>query len=315
MEIKTVGIIGAGAIGAYFLWGMNELPKENICLIASGERKSRLEKNGLVINDETICYPVKTPKEARGIDLLLIATKYTALQDTLNDIKEVVDEHTIVLSLLNGVDSEEIIGKVIGMEHMLYSFMRISAERKGNSIFFNPEVTRGLVYGEKGIAEVTERVQAVANLFNKTKCKYTIAPDILMLQWDKFAGNISGNLPQAVFGVGAGSYKDSENMHQISLKLYNEVEAIAAAKGIIIPSFAEHEEYLKSVRVRDNARYSTLQDLDNGRHTEIDMFSGAIMRYGKELGIPVPFNEYTYYAIKIREEKNDGLFDYEELVF
>lgn len=57
-------------------------------------------------------------------------------------------------------------------------------------------------------------------------------------------------------------------------------------------------------------RYSTLQDLDAGRHTEIDMFSGALMRMGQELGIPTPYNEYTYHMIKALEEKNDGMFDY-----
>ena len=60
------------------------------------------------------------------------------------------------------------------------------------------------------------------------------------------------------------------------------------------------------------ARYSTLQDLDAGRHTEIDMFSGALIRMGKELGIPTPYNEYTYHMIKALEEKNDGLFDYDK---
>ena len=60
-----------------------------------------------------------------------------------------------------------------------------------------------------------------------------------------------------------------------------------------------------------SARYSTLQDLDAGCHTEIDMFSGALMRMGEELGIPTPYNEYTYHMIKALEEKNDGLFDYQ----
>ena len=95
MEIKTVGIIGAGAIGSYFLWGMKELTESRICMIASGERKKRLEEQGLIINEETIHYPVKTPSEAHGVDLLLIATKYGALRDILDDVKTIVDEHTI----------------------------------------------------------------------------------------------------------------------------------------------------------------------------------------------------------------------------
>ena len=64
-------------------------------------------------------------------------------------------------------------------------------------------------------------------------------------------------------------------------------------------------------KVRDRARYSTLQDLDAGRHTEVDMFAGAVVRMGRELGIPTPYNEFTYHMIKALEEKNDGKFDYE----
>lgn len=37
---------------------------------------------------------------------------------------------------------------------------------------------------------------------------------------------------------------------------------------------------------------------------------GALMRMGKELGIPTPYNEYTYHMIKALEEKKDGKFDY-----
>ena len=56
--------------------------------------------------------------------------------------------------------------------------------------------------------------------------------------------------------------------------------------------------------------YNIVLSTRTGRHTEIDMFSGALMRMGRELGIPTPYNEYTYHMIKALEEKNDGLFDY-----
>ena len=64
------------------------------------------------------------------------------------------------------------------------------------------------------------------------------------------------------------------------------------------------------ITLPDATRFSTLQDLDAGRHTEIDMFSGALAKMGKELGVPMPYNEYTYHIIKALEEKNDGKFDY-----
>ena len=88
----------------------------------------------------------------------------------------------------------------------------------------------------------------------------------------------------------------------------DELEAIAAAKGIDLSKAAAASTHGSTVP--PTARYSTLQDLDAGRHTEIDMFSGALMRMGRELGIPTPYNEYTYHMIKALEEKNDGLFNY-----
>lgn len=62
--------------------------------------------------------------------------------------------------------------------------------------------------------------------------------------------------------------------------------------------------------MKADARFSTLQDLDAGRHTEIEMFAGEMIRMGKEYGIDVPYCEYTYYLIRALEEKNDGKFDY-----
>ena len=97
-------------------------------------------------------------------------------------------------------------------------------------------------------------------------------------------------------------------MQAISDGLRRELEAIAAAKGIDL-RIADAAAGRGSA-VPPTARYSTLQDLDAGRHTEIDMFSGALMRMGTELGIPTPYNEYTYHMIKALEEKNDGRFDY-----
>ena len=57
-----------------------------------------------------------------------------------------------------------------------------------------------------------------------------------------------------------------------------------------------------------------MQDLDAKRHSEIDILSGALVKMGKELHIPTPYNEYTYHMIKALEEKNDGLFDYDQKI-
>ena len=55
---------------------------------------------------------------------------------------------------------------------------------------------------------------------------------------------------------------------------------------------------------------NTLQDLDEKRPTEIDMFCGTVMRLAEEKGIPVPYNTFAYHLIKALEEKNEGRFAY-----
>ena len=167
MQIKTVALLGAGAVGAYFIWGLSEMMGDDFCVVANGERKERLKRDGLVINGQTYKLNVKEATEVKNVDLLLVASKQDGLEGALEDIRCMAGEKTIVMSLLNGVKSEEIIGNVIGMEHMLYSVMRIASVRKGNEITFIPEITAGVFVGEKDCKEPTERVFAIQELFEK----------------------------------------------------------------------------------------------------------------------------------------------------
>ena len=195
MKIETVAILGAGAIGSYFIYGFSAAPDIDFCLIAKGERKERLEKEGLCINDNIYKPKVKTPEEAKGVDLLLVSTKYNGLHDALEDIRTVVAPHTTVLSLLNGIDSEEMIGTVIDPARIAYSLMRINSERKGNSVTFNAEKTPGLFVGEKDSREESERLLAIRELLAKTPLRYHFCEDIISEQWLKFTLNIAYNLP------------------------------------------------------------------------------------------------------------------------
>lgn len=305
MKIKTVALLGAGAVGAYFIYGMAEKMGGNFCVVAEGERKARLEKNGININGKDYALNVKTPEEAAGVDLLLISTKYDGLIESLDAIETIVRENTIVISLLNGIDSEDMISERVGAEHVIYSFMKIVAARKDATVTFNPETTVGLLFGEKGTSKKSERVLAIMELLDEMGLHYQVEEDIISSQWTKFAMNITFNLPQAILGIGYGSYFDSAHVDYINQKLLEEVKTVANAKNIKIAPLGNTRD-----TCHPSARFSTLQDLDAKRHTEVDMFLGVFIKIAGELGISVPFSEYTYHAIKALEEKNDGKFDY-----
>ena len=308
MKIQKVALLGAGAVGSYIIWGLAHCPEVQFGVVAEGPRAERLKQQGCRING-TVYHPaVWAPQEAHGADLLIVALKYGALPGALESIRAITAENTTVMSLMNGVDSEEKIATVIDASHLLYSLIKIASHRKSDGCVFDPETTIGIIYGELTALYQSERVQAVAALFEAAKIRARVTDCIREEIWSKFRLNVCQNLPQAILGAGVGCYEDSVHMKAISNGLRAELEAIAAAKGIDLSKVAPSSSY--GSLVPPTARYSTLQDLDAGRHTEIDMFSGALIRMGQELGIPTPYNEYTYHMIKALEEKNDGLFDY-----
>lgn len=302
MKFTKIALIGAGAVGAYFISGFSKLEDISFCVVAEGERAERLRQDGVIINEETYHPMIKSPQEAKGADLILVCTKYHGLYSTLDMIETMTDEHTTVMSLLNGIDSEEIIAERIGEQHLLYSVMRISSERRNGKIHFVPETTIGVSIGEKGNPEPTERVLAFADLMKRAGLKCIIEKDILLNQWSKYSMNIIYNLPQAVLGVGFGAYYGSQNLAAIRDRMFEEVCKVAQAEGIPLTKQGDWRRACSP-----QARFSTLQDLDAGRHTEIEMLAGTLIRLAKKHHIEVPFCEYTYYAIKVLEEKGDGI--------
>ncbi len=307
MNIKKVAILGAGAVGSYVIWGLSKRNDIRLGVIADGERADRM-REGCIINDVTYHPEVWSPEEAKGADLLIVALKYNALPGALESISKAVSDNTTVMSLMNGVDSEDIISAKIGVSHVLHSLIKVASRKEGNGFYFNPETTIGMIFGELEAPFDSARVQAIEALFADTGLHYRSTEYIREEIWSKFRLNVCNNLPQAVLGAGIGCYEDSVHMKAISNGLKAELEAIAAARGIDMNKTAASSGHGSMVPV--STRFSTLQDLDAGRHTEIDMFSGALIKMGQELGIPTPYNEYTYHIIKAMEEKNDGLFDY-----
>ena len=289
MIIKSVAVLGAGAVGSYVIWGLSEKKDIRLGVIASGERAKRLKNKGCKIND-TIYHPeVWTPEEAHGVDFLIVSLKYGALPGALDNITAVTGENTVIMSLMNGVYSFFIIAEKVGAEHLLHAVIKVASHKENDGYVFNPEATLGIIFGEVSAPYDSERVQAVLDLFSGTGLHYRATDCILEEIWSKFRLNVCNNLPQAILSAGVGCYRDSVHMMDSSDGLREELIAIA---------------------VQTKEKKKTKKNLVAGRHTEIDMFSGALIRMGKELGIPTPYNEFTYHMIKALEEKNDGRFDY-----
>ena len=113
MKIKKVAVLGAGAVGSYVIWGLSSRNDIELGVIAEGERAERLKQNGCTINGKIYHPKVWNPGETDAVDLLIVALKYGSLSAALESIQKATTENTVIMSLMNGVDSEEIIAEKV----------------------------------------------------------------------------------------------------------------------------------------------------------------------------------------------------------
>ena len=178
MKIQSVAILGAGAVGSYIIWGLSKKDNIRLGVIAEGDRARRLKESGCAINGAVYCPEVWTPQEAQGVDLLVVALKYGSLPGALESIKTAVGSNTVVMSLMNGVDSEELIAAQVGAEHLLYSFIKVASHKEADGYHFDPDATLGVIYGERFAPFESERVKAVRELFTDSWVNFRVTEHI-----------------------------------------------------------------------------------------------------------------------------------------
>ncbi|MCR5687734.1 MAG: ketopantoate reductase family protein [Lachnospiraceae bacterium] len=305
-RIKTAALAGLGAIGAYFADRMQPALGDDFRVIAGGERKARLEAEGLIVNGKQEFYNVVSPDSDTGpADLVIITTKIGGLRRALEDVRKQIGPDTIILVPLNGVESEDIAASLYGWDRVLYSLMRVSSVKRGNEVSFNP-ATSHVEFGEKtnDLSALSERVSAVGDFFESAGIRYEVRPDMELAIWEKYVCNVSENQVSAVMKIPFGAWGAYEDANALRVMVADEVIKIARKKGIMIDEdyARNHIGFLKKLPP-DNMS-STLQDILAGRKTEVEMFAGTVMRLGAETGVPTPLNEFLYHAIRLMEAQS-----------
>ena len=306
-KIKKISLIGLGAMGVFFAPRLAAAYPEGFRVIADGERKRRLDKKGVTVNGVNYKFPIITPDEKGDpADLILIGVKGYGLDQAIEDIRNQVGEETLIISLLNGVDSEEKLINSFGEKHVLYGYMRMSVVMKDGKADFDPYWGK-IHFGEKLNKEYSERVLAVKEVFDKADIPYEIDEDMLKGIWFKFMCNIGENMTCALLGIPFGGFQVSDHANWVRIEAMKEVAAIAQKKGISIGKEEIEMQNKTILTIPYPNKPSTLQDLEAFKHTEIDMFAGTVIQMGRELGIPTPICEMFYHGIHVLEEKNDGI--------
>jgi len=301
-EIQSVALIGLGGVGAFPAVRLRDILREKFTVVADGARQARL-RQGVVINGIRERFSLCTPEEGVPADLVIFATKNMQLPQAMEDASAFVGEGTILLSLLNGIDSEEQLCKAFPRAHTLRAFIKVPATHQ-NGIITLPLDHGKIFFGEDvNLEPYSPETAAVARLFQRASIPFDVPRDMVREQWLKFIANVSENQVAAVMGLCYGDFQRSEHARVLCRLACAEVTAIGKAVGVDLreEDASARESYLMTLR--PEGRPSTLQDLEAGRPTEVDSFSGKVIRLAAQHHIQVPVCTFLYHAIRALEEK------------
>jgi len=299
--IKSISIIGAGALGAVYGSIFYEMDRDCVSFIASGERLERLRGEGVVVNDRPYFIPVLPPGgPSPPADLMVIAVKHHHLDAAIGEMKSRIGPKTIIISVMNGIESEERIGAACGMEKVLYALnMGIDALREGNRVTFT---TMGKIFfGEAQNPAITERVARVRALFDRAGIACETPPDMIRTLWWKFLVNVGINQASAVLRAPYGVFQTSPEARGLMESAMREVILIAGAAGVNLTKRDITEFYKVLSTLGPNGKTSMLQDVEAGRKTEVDMLAGRVIALGKRYDVPTPVNQRLYDSIRAIE--------------
>jgi 2-dehydropantoate 2-reductase len=302
-EINNIAILGAGALGAAYASLFLDAGNFSVSFIARGERYERLLEQPIVVNGKPYKVPVVHPNElSHTADLIIVALKQHHLADAIPDLVNFVGEQTVILSVLNGLDSEAMIGAKCGMEKMLYCVaVGIDAVRDGSEVRYSK--VGKLIFGEAHNQKLSERVQMVQLVFDLAGIAYETPANMLHTMWWKFMVNVGVNQASAVMGASYGVFQTSSDAQALMVTLMREVVVLSEHAGIGLTETAVEEWFKVLHTLSPDGKTSMLQDMEAGRKTEVDIFAGKVVELGEKYGVPTPINEMMLHIIRVLEQK------------
>ena len=301
-----IAVVGSGAIGSYYgaklTYGgsdvhflmrgdLNEVRRVGLYVRGKGEN-FRLAK----VN----CY--NSVKEIGPCDLVLIAVKATSNGKLVDLVPPLMHEHTMLLTLQNGLGNEEFLAEHFGGERVLGGLCFICLSRISRT-----EIERydygHIVLGEYGRAS-QPRTHEVAAEFKHAGVTCSVTEDLLLERWRKLVWNIPFNgLSILGGGIDTSAILADVALRRATLALMDEVIVAANKCGYPLPSAAALEQ-IKRTETMGAYKPSTLLDWGAGRPLEIEAIWGEPLRRATAVGAKTPRLELLYALLKERDQRN-----------
>lgn len=304
-ELKTVGIIGLGALGTMYASVFTRaLGKENVLILADAERTARLRRDGMWCNGEKCDFNyVDAAEVTEPVDLLLFAVKFTALSAAIDTCRHLVGPETTLMSVLNGVSSEEVLAAAFGAEKVVWCVCsRASVVKEGNHVtVFTalPPSGRTDIGIPAGHPEAHYR--RLTAFFDAIDFHYWPSEDILSAMWGKMMCNTGCNQATMVYECTYAELQQPGEIRDTMIAAMREVVLVANAEGVPL-SEADVQTWVTVIDGLDPAAEPSMrQDGKAHRKSEVELFAGTVCRLGRKHGISVPVNDWLYQRVQEME--------------
>jgi len=312
---KRFVIVGAGALGS-IVASLLCRAGHDVTLLARGRRAEQVARDGLIlrglVDSEARCTVRTNPAEIAATDTLVLATKAIDTERTLGTLRHV--ELASAFSLQNGVVKDRLLGETFGSDRVLGCVADFSGELTDDGVV---KFTRNvcLHLGARGTSN-RERARELSVLFEGAGLRSAVPPDIVTLEWSKFAGWIA-QLPLAVLTRRlTWEFLTDPNAAQVIVQAAREAKSLADAEGITLEDAAPlpvasiaratDDEGVKLVqavgrRYRETApehRMSAQQDALRGSPLELEETLGFALERARELGVSMPTLTTLYRAVR-----------------
>ena len=301
-----ITIIGAGAMGSVYAGLLADAGNEVHVVDLWQEHIDAINNTGLRVagasGDRVVTnlHAHTSPLDIGVCDLVIIATKASGVSAAADSAKPLIDPHTILLTIQNGLGAGERIKAAIHNENILLGVAGgFGASMKGPGYAHH----NGMELIRVGEMEggITKRVSKVAEIWKDAGFNVKAFEDINQLIWEKFICNVTFSAPCTVFDKNIGELMRDPHGWPVAKQCALEAFDTAIAKGINL-SFDDPFAYI--TRFGENmpeARPSMYLDHMEQRRSEIDAINGMVPVVAKEAGLEAPYNEVISAVVRSRE--------------
>lgn len=306
-----IAVYGAGAVGGYFGGRLAQAGAE-VIFIARGQTLQVLQAQGLRVESiagDFVVQPVQAtddPTTVGPVDLVIVAVKAWQVPAVSEAMRPLIGANTLVLPLQNGVEAPSQLAAVLGETHVVGGSCVIVAE-----VVAPGHIRHGGAPPTVNIGELdncrTDRIETLQRTFAQCQgVTANIVNDITAALWQKFMIIAPWSGVGAVTRAPLHTICRQPETRQLLTAVIAEIEAVARAHGVALPPTAAADTLARLEQIGPSLLASMQRDLMNGRPSELEAQTGAVVRLGQTVGVATPVNSFIYASLLLQEQKARG---------